>query len=53
MIGGSSPVVAEKFFLHHSIQTDSESHPASNSMGYVRDVKLTTHFNLVPRTRRL
>jgi hypothetical protein len=52
----------QDFSLHHSVQTDSEAHPASYPMGTGgsfpeghdgREVKLTTRLHLVPWPRKV
>jgi hypothetical protein len=49
------PAVKNFSFLH-SVQTDSETHPASYPMGtgsIGRGVKLTTHLHLMVRSRKV
>jgi hypothetical protein len=46
------PEGAGSFSLHHRVQNGSGAHPTSYTMGSSgRDVKLTTHLHLVPRSK--
>jgi hypothetical protein len=53
MIGVRIPAGGGNLSLRYRVQTGSGAHTASYSMGTGgdRDVKLTTHFHLMPRSR--